>query len=334
MLWYLLYPVRGTSQPPRLSASHPVRRAFYRHGKTTAQHWLVAMLVSVAVAMAASYPTVFLRDGSTTGFTAYPHHVWASAKSFDGDPARTDVEMRQIWIYGDHMGALNKAVLKDALSIQQTLVGNDEVDGIVPTWSQQLRDSTLTWGYHSPLMYWNNSAAAIDADEDLARTINEKSRSSSSLNVGLRPASVFAGKVFDRRDLRAADALIITLMNKVPVDDGIGRKWDGRMQSLANGECENCTLYPNNGHITRNRIYEFSFIPLSTRENALLTFAYSCMALYVLLSLRRLRAFHSRFGLVVTAITQMTWSVLASFTICGLLKINLSTIVRTNSRMS
>jgi hypothetical protein len=50
------------------------------------------------------------------------------------------------------------------------------------------------------------------------------------------------------------------------------------------------------------------------------------MVVYVLLSLRRLKAFHSRFGLVVTAITQIATSVVASITICGVLKINLATI--------
>jgi hypothetical protein len=39
-----------------------------------------------------------------------------------------------------------------------------------------------------------------------------------------------------------------------------------------------------------------------------------------------LKAFHSRFGLVVTAITQIATSIVASITICGVLKINLATI--------
>ena len=221
------------------------------------------------------------------------------------------------------MNALDKDVLKSALEIQQTIVGGEKLTAI-PALNEKLRSSTLSWGYHSPLMYWNNSADEIGNDEDLIQTINDQSRTSSSLNVALRPASVFAGKKFDRWKLRAADALVITLMNKV--EDGKGGRWDDQMKSLAAGVCENCTLFPCDGHVTRNRVYEFSFMPLSMHENLALTFAYSCMALYVLLSLRRLKAFHSRFGLVVTAITQMTCSVLASFTICAVLKINLSMI--------
>lgn len=325
MIWYLLYPIRGTAQPPRLSANHPIRRAFFRHGKTTAEHWLIAMLVSVAIAMAFSYPTILLSENPTAGFAAYPRHVWTTAKPFDGDPSKADVEMRQVWVHGSYMRALEKDVLKSGLDIQQTLVGGEPLAAIFPTLSEKLRSSTLTWGYHSPLMYWNSSRHLIDTDDDVLRTINDQAKStSSSLNVALRPASVFAGKKFDRRRLLAADALVITLMNKI--EDGAGDQWRDKMATLATGACKDCMLFPRDGHVTRNRIYEFSFTPLSARENIALTFAYCFMALYVLLSLRRLKAFHSRFGLVVTAITQMTCSILASFTICGILKINLSMI--------
>lgn len=324
MIWYLLYPLRGSTQPPRLSFDHPIRRAFYRHGKVTAQHWLVAMLVSVAIAMGFSYPTIFLSENPTAGFAAYPSHVWTTAKPLDDNHSAVDVELRQVWIHGSYMSALDKDVLKSALTIQLALVGGEKLTTIFPTLNEKLRSSTLSWGYHSPLMYWNNSAVLIEEDDDILQTINEQRGVSSSLNVALRPASVFAGKKFDRKKLQAADALVLTLMNKV--DDTEGSKWQDRMRSIAQGVCKNCTLFPHDGNVTRNRVYEFSFTPLSMHENMALTFAYSCMALYVLLSLRRMKAFHSRFGLVVTAITQMTCSILSSFTICGILKINLSMI--------
>ncbi|KAK0333115.1 hypothetical protein LTR59_017578 [Friedmanniomyces endolithicus] len=305
MLWYLLYPLRGTSQPPRLSSTHPIRRAFYRHGKTTAQHWLIAMLTSVALAMALAFPPIFLAENPTAGFAAYPHHhVWTSAEPFAGDPVRIDVEMRQVWVHGSYMGALEKGVLRSGLRIQEVLVGGEEMGGGL---------AGLGGGER------------IEDDPDLLTTINAQSRTSSSLNVALRPASVFAGKMFDRRHLKAADALVLTFMNKVE-SLGIGGKWQDRMKSVKAIACENCTLFPFDGDVTRNRVYEFSFRPVSLQEKLALAFAYGCMALYVLLSLRRLKAFHSRFGLVVTAITQMTFSVLASFTICGILKINLSMI--------
>ncbi|KAF7846442.1 hypothetical protein BT93_L4372 [Corymbia citriodora subsp. variegata] len=84
--------------------------------------------------------------------------------------------------------------------------------------------------------------------------------------------------------------------------------------------------YRGGGSPARCQFYEYRFQPLSFRQNSALALAYGSIALYVTLSLRRLKAFHSRFGLVVTALTQMTTSILASFTICGLLKINLAQI--------
>lgn len=325
MIWYLLFPLRGTSDPPRLSDNHPIRRAFYRHGMLAAQHWLWVMLGAVAVGVALSYPTVFLSENPTAGFTSIPHHVWTTAKPADNsDVARADVEMRQVWVHGSYMRALEKDVLKSALTIQQTLVGDEKLASIFPALGEKLKYSELSWGYHSPLMYWNNSAENIDGDLDVVRTVNEQARTASSLNVALRPASVLAGKTFHHRKLIAADALVLTLMNKV--EDGVGGQWQDKMHSLEGQACLNCTLYPPHGEISRSRVYDFSFTPLSLRENVALAFAYGCMALYVTISLRRLKAFHSRFGLVVTVITQITTSILASFTICGMLKINLATI--------
>jgi hypothetical protein len=283
------------------------------------------MLVSVAIAMAFSYPTILLAENPTAGFATFPHHVWTTAKPLDEGQDRADVEMRQVWVHGSYMKALEKDALNKALDIQQTLVGGEPLTSIIPSLDDKLKSSTLDWGYHSPLMYWNNSHEMINDDADILQTIHDKARSTSSLlNVALRPASVFAGKKFEAAKLVAADALVITLMNKVK--DGIGIQWRKRMTAITTDACKGCTLYPKDGYVTRNRVYEFSITPLTTRENIALSIAYGFMALYVLLSLRRLRAFHSRFGLVVTAITQMTCSILASFTICGILKINLSMI--------
>ncbi|EME89584.1 uncharacterized protein MYCFIDRAFT_128036, partial [Pseudocercospora fijiensis CIRAD86] len=324
MLWYLLSPIRGTTQPPRLSANHPIRKAFYRHGKTTATHWLLTMLVSVAIAMGFAYPSIALSDNPTAGIAAIPHTVWTIAKPIDDATAQVDIELRQIWIHGSFMNALDKDVLKRALTIQQSLVGDDSSSNTIPRLDDKLRSGTLQWGYHSPLMYWNNSHHAIDADTDLLETINSRTRTSSSLNVGMRPASVFAGKKFEGKKLISADALVITLMNKA--SDSIGQHWESRMQDLGHLTCDTCTLFPANGRVTRQRVYEFSFTPLSLPEHTALTLAYSAMALYVIFSFRRMRAFHSRFGLMSAAIFMMTCSILASLTICGILKINLSTI--------
>ncbi|KAM3418344.1 hypothetical protein BST61_g4343 [Cercospora zeina] len=274
--------------------------------------------------MGFSYPTIFLSENPTAGLAAVPHHAWTTAKPVDNASTIVDIELRQIWVHGSYMDALNKDVLQRGLAVQQRLVGNESLGDIMHALDDKLRSSAVPWAFHSPLMYWNNSAGLIDADDDLIGTINEQRYTSSSLNVVLRPASVFAGKQFDGTTLKAADALVITLLNKG--GGGMGDRWHDRMQTLADSACPECTLFPADGHVTRHRVYEFSFTPLSISEHLALTLAYSAMAIYVILSFRRMRAFHSRGGLVVTAVTQMTCSILSSFTICHILQINLSMI--------
>lgn len=163
MIWYLLYPIRGTTAPPRLSKDHFIRKAFYRHGLVTAQHWLLAMLVSVAIGVALSYPTVFLSENPTAGFTSIPHHVWTTAKPVDAvEGARADVEMRQVWVHGSYMRALEKDVLKSALTIQQSLVGSEKLASVLPELGEHLNPSELSWGYHSPLMYCRQHRVHVD----------------------------------------------------------------------------------------------------------------------------------------------------------------------------
>jgi hypothetical protein len=288
-----------------------------------ARHWLFVMLFSIAVAC------MLLTGGDpTAGVGARPpSHVWSSAKSMNTTHTGADLEMRQVWIYGDHMKALHKQVLQKGLEIQQSLFGG--ADGLDPLLNpdEKTSESNPQWGFHSPLMYWNNSAQSLVSDQNILATVNDqKHHSSSSLNVILRHASVFAGKRFNRRKLLAADALVITLINKV--GERVSSTWQNGMSTLTQDVCPNCTLFPRNGSALSYQVYEFSFKPLTLRENMVLAIAYACMAVYVLISLRRMKAFHSRFGLVVTAITQMTFSISASFTICGFLHINLAMIPR------
>lgn len=269
--------------------------------------------------MAFSYPAILLSERAAAGPASHPNRIWMTARPFEEDSKHADVEMRQVWVHGSYMKALDRAVLVQALDIQHKLVGLDFPSPLLPNVDDSVRSSARQWGYHSPLMYWNNSRRAINTDSDILRTVNEQARATaSSLNVTLRPASVFAGERTERGKVTAADALVITLMNKI--DGGDNDPWRDSMTSLTDGTCQGCTFFPENGQVTGNRVYEFSFTPLSFRENFMLATAYSAMVLYVLLSLRRVKAFHSRFGLAVTAVTQMTCSILASFTICDMLE--------------
>ena len=249
--------------------------------------------------------------------------MWTSATEFEGNPnTRADVEMRQVWVHGDYMKALDRRVLREALRIQNALIA----DGFEEGMTSQISDTTteglkasdasmpfpdsrtppslraLSWGFHSPLMYWNCSLDAIESDTDILSTINKQSMQRSFLNFTLRPTSVFAGKSFCGKELLAADALVITIFDQT--NSGIGKTWELRSTELAQNASELWSLYPEDGRVVGSQLYEFRFKPMSLNDDFLLAVAYFIMAIYVLVSLRKLRAVKSQFGLVITVFAQ------------------------------
>jgi len=249
--------------------------------------------------------------------------VWTSATEFEGNPStRADVEMRQVWVHGDYMKALDRRVLREALRVQNALIADgfkeDMVSHIPDTMTLSFKANDvsmpfpnvcappsprdLRWGFHSPLMYWNCSLNAIESDTDILSTINKNSMRRSFLNFTLRPTSVFAGKLFAGNELLAADALVITLFDQT--NSGIGKIWESRSAELARNTSELWSLYPQDGRAEGSQFYEFRFKPMSLNDDFLLAAAYFIMAIYVLVSLRKLRAVKSKFGLVITVFAQ------------------------------
>lgn len=339
----MLINLYSSTDPPQLSPNHPIRRAFQRLGTEVARHWLLSIVVSVAAGVSICYPSVFLYSHPAAGFNRIPHHVWASAKQFDSTAAiRPDVEVRQVWVHGDYMRALDRDVLQGALTIQNELIGGglDTTDGagnavkaVDPQESEGLAPGftacgyhltqPLTWGFHSPLMHWNCSAEAIETDEDLLSTINEQSARKSYMNLTLRPSSVFAGKSFVKSNVTAADALVVTLFDLT--GSNAGSEWDRRLHELADASPPLAHWYlPEGG----SQLYEFEFKRMSWNDGLLLFLSYTAMAIYVLASLRKTRAVKSTLGLGVAIVTELTVSVVASFTICGVLNIDLTRIPR------
>ena len=304
-----------TTEPPVLSQNHPIRKALSSHGTSVARHWLVWILISVVIAVLICYPVFFLYENPSTGFSKLPSHIWASARRFVGTiDTQPDVEIRQLWIHGNYMKALDHNVLKEALDIQDSILG--ERTACLPltinfTRCEDGQDSSppftvgnLTWGFHSPLIFWNYSADLIRADKDLLNTINKQSTRRSYFNITLRPSSVFAGKSFVKRKLTAADAIVITLFDRV--GPGINQDWNTRFAQLANHAPNRWSIYPENFQVTRSQLYQFQFKPMSVQDDFILFIAYTLMAAYVLASLRKLRAFKSKFGLGVTIFTEVS----------------------------
>jgi hypothetical protein len=336
MIWYLLYWLRGTTEPPQLSPSHPIRRGFQAHGTATAQHWLLSILLTIVISVLLCYPAVFQSDSpAAAGLRNLPKHVWTSTTEVEGD-RRADVEVRQVWVHGDYMNAVDRRVLREALHVQDALVGSGFGDDSGRSTAQQLEPSNnercaatrpgQRWGFHSPLMYWNCSFDAIDADRDPLSTINSHANRQSALNLTLRPSTVFAGKAFEKTKLRSADALVITLFDQT--ESGLGATWDARSQQLAQDLPVNWSLFPPEGRVARSRLYEFRFKEMTLYDDLLLAASYLVTAGYVIWRMMQLRAVKSWIGLLITVCAKLTICVVGSFTICTSLGINLARIPR------
>jgi hypothetical protein len=244
------------------------------------------------------------------------------------------------------MKALDTSVLQAALKVQDELLGPTvdfnprrvkgavNMSGSKGRLTPERRDSLHTinglsnhsWFFNSPLLYWSCSSDAIAKDNDIIATVNEGSRRAISANVTLRHSIVFSGKRFEDHRLVAADALVITLIHKR--DSPVGRQWERKSETLARNAHGKWRVYPEDGRVIASHLYEFRFQPLSFQDDIVLGVAYSLTVIYFLLSLTRLRALKSRFGLSAAVITQIALSIMSSFTICAIFKIDLSRIPR------
>jgi hypothetical protein len=227
----------------------------------------------------------------------------------DGDrPA--DVTVRQVWIHGDYMKAIDLPVLREALLVQDALI-NGGFDTHVRDDSYPVRNTLAPttpgclvtgvedkWTWHSPLMYWNCSLSALEKDGDLLGTINTHTRMRTPRNITLRPSTVFAGKSFSNTKLRAADALVITLFDQN--SSNLGATWDARARALANDISSDWTVFPHDGQVTRSRLFEFRFKPMTLNDDVFLAASYLITAVYVIMRMKQLRAVKSWFGLLIT----------------------------------
>lgn len=255
------------------------------------------------------YPAIFQTDSpAATGLRNLPKHVWTSTTEVEGD-RQADVQVRQVWVHGDYMKAIQHRVLREALHVQASLIANgfDEVLG--PTPDAQLAEAHgdeacvatkpgQKWGVHSPLMYWSCSQRILDEDRDLLATINARAGSQSELNITLRPSTVFAGKEFAKAKLRSADAIVITLFDQTVA--GLGPAWETRSQQLAQNLPSDWSMFPRNGKVDRSRLYEFRFKPMTFNDDLFLSASYMVTAVYVIMRMMQLRAVKSWFGLLIT----------------------------------
>ncbi|KAJ6438697.1 hypothetical protein O9K51_09292 [Purpureocillium lavendulum] len=348
MIWYLLYPLRGTTEAPVLPPTHPLYSLPARYGRYAARHVVTTLLISAAVATILIYPIPFLFTSDfINGASNLPHHVWTVAQPLSYHAAaEPDIIMRSIWVHAGYMEALNTDLLLSALNLQDELLGMtknfrpatargiDAGNVLDDALSLTKRDAfhvangltNQSWFFHSPLLYWSCSRERILADQDILMTINDKKNQSTSANVTLRHSIVFSGKRFEDRRLVAADALVITLLHLR--DSPVGRQWESRALGLPQKVEGKWDIYPSDGRAARSQLYEFQFRPMSVQDIASLAIAYGLTCLYFLMSLSKLMAVKSKVGLMITITTQIVFSIMSSFTVCATFNIDLSRIPR------
>ncbi|KAH7152520.1 sterol-sensing domain of SREBP cleavage-activation-domain-containing protein [Dactylonectria estremocensis] len=296
------------------------------------------------------YPIPFLfTTDFINGASNLPHHAWTVAQPLPyGVAIHPDVMMRSIWVHSSYMQALDQSLLSSALDLQDELLGSTRSfnpsrarneDRLLPQdsnidLSPTQRDAfhaingltNQSWFFHSPLQYWDCSRERILSDPDILTTVNDRKNQSTSVNVTLRHSIVFSGKRFEERRLIAADALVITLIYLR--DSPIGRQWERKVAMIPEKFAVKWDVYPPDGRVSSSQLYEFHFRPISRQDSVILSIAYSMTVVYFFMSLSKLRAFKSKFGLILTVVTQIAFSLMSSFTICAIFRIDLSRIPR------
>ncbi|KAI6084780.1 sterol-sensing domain of SREBP cleavage-activation-domain-containing protein [Hypoxylon rubiginosum] len=349
MIWYLLYPFRGTTEAPALAETHPLRTALTRYGRYAASHVVTTLLVSVAVASILMYPFPFLYTTDfTNGASPLPEDAWTGTLPLDDkNRIEPDVIMRSVWVHGNYFQALDRNVLLSALELQDELLGptvdfnprshivdRDFLNATPSDLTPAQRDAyhvvngltNESWFFQSPLQYWSCSRDNIERDDDIIATANEKKTQPTSVNVTLRHSIVFSGKRFQDRQLVAADALVITLVHLR--DSPVGRIWQEKVEALKHNTADNWDIFEYSPNGKTSELYEFQFRPMSSQDAISLWLAYSLVLIYFLTSLSKLRAVKSKIGLMVTVIAQIALAILSSFTVCAILKVDLSRIPR------
>jgi hypothetical protein len=159
---------------------------------------------------------------------------------------------------------------------------------------------------HSPLLYWNCSAAAIESDNSILTTINSRAHQISPANITLRPSSVLSGILLSYNRVVAADALVVSLFYKA--ESMAGDLWDERVEALVQRDQSRWRVYPADGRGSGSMLVRFQSRPISFQDEAIFFGSYGLVLLYVIFSLRNARTLKSRVSLFMTIALQVNIS--------------------------
>ncbi|KAF4628935.1 hypothetical protein G7Y89_g9211 [Cudoniella acicularis] len=325
MIWYLLYPFRGTVNPPTIGEDHFLRRWIFCLGAIVARHALATITFTTAIGVLLCLPFTFLYPTPWTLPTPQ-RYAWTPADTSNTSELVPDIYIKQAWIYGSWMRALETDVLLAALDIQTMLLGAGSCD------TQEEHNVKNGLGgaahnistiFHSPLFYWNCSVIAIKSDRSVIATVNSQTRRPSVANITLIPVSVLGGPVFSYNKLLAADALILTLLYK-PESDA-GAMWDTKAKVLAQYNMSRWQLHSALAS-PDGTLLNVESGSISTEEKSVIWAAYALTALYIIFKIRDTQVLKSRAGLLIAIVVQVLLSIVSGLTIATYLHLDLSSV--------
>jgi hypothetical protein len=298
-----------TLDPPTLRQDHYLRRWLSHLGMVVARRSLITIIITVVIGIGLCVPflyhtTSFGNDLNRLG------HAWTSAESFaNGESLVSNISIRQFWIHGSWMKALERETLLEAVAIQDILLGPMTNCSTMPWHEGSIlktpADADMAF-FHSPLLLWNCSTAALESDNSILMTINSGARQVSPANMTLRPSSVLAGTLLSFNKLVAADALAMSLFYRA--ESAAGDLFDDRAELLAQHNKSRWAVYPANGRATRSRLFRFQSRAASVQDKGIVFSVYSLVALYIVFNLRNLRTLKSKVGLFLAIALQVSIS--------------------------
>ncbi|KAE8443978.1 hypothetical protein EG329_001202 [Mollisiaceae sp. DMI_Dod_QoI] len=335
MIWYLLYPLRRTANPPTLGVDHVLRRWIYYLGTVFAQHSLATIAITVAIGVCLCVPVPFIYH--PTSSLASPTQTdtrIAADPSPNGIALIPDIFIKQVWIHNGWMKALERDTLLTALAVQDLLLGSipscattpwhEYYNVRTPAGSNAPKSGTPVSFFHSPLLYWNCSVGAIESDESIVSTINSHAHQISPANVTLRPLSVLAGTISSSNTVVAADALVISLFYK----DGsqAGDLWDLQAETLIQQDKSRWEVHLATNKRPKSMLIKVHSQSNSTRDKAIFLSGCILIALSIVFKLRHTTAMKSKVGLFIAIALQGLLSVISGMTVAAWLHIDISKI--------
>jgi hypothetical protein len=302
-------PLKSTSEPPVLRDDHQLRKGMSHLGSVVARHALMTIAISVAIGTYLSLPAL------SSNRPKLSRHAWTSLQPLpSGGDLVPDISIKQLWVQGSWMGALERDIILEAAVIQEALLGqisssatapqSEDADSIFrePIDPSKPESDAAEAFIHSPLLYWNDPSALASTDSILD-AVNSRTGGKSPANVTLTSISVLSHPAWLGGRLIAADALVVSLFYKVGSRAGV--RWDERVEALATtGEGRWDTSFPDAGAIGSN-LFKFQSRPVSIQDQALFFTAYALVALMVFVGFRHIRTLRSKVGLLVAIALQV-----------------------------